>query len=293
MKNIKILLVSLLSVTASCSDSSLKKAMLYDENGLVDKAKSELIEVISSSNSDHEIAQAYYLLGDIAYREDQLNSALKSWTHLVETYPNSEHAELVRGKVSKLSEATSDRKKKGQSQKEVVKVLDSHVAQTYLENGDFWTKDKGTFSIDIDWLSTEDRLIHSIKWYDKVIDEFPRSPASLTAYEKKMGSLIVILPASIQIEQGEKLGFLDFGEVDIARTDRWMPVLLQTFENFKRDHPDASTLQSFRYQIVQLYLTAKQFDQARIWLNSIVESSNGDDTFYSDLAQARLKNLKR
>ena len=44
---------------------------------------------------------------------------------------------------------------------------------------------------------------------------------------------------------------------------KYMPLLLQAFEGFEKDHPDASTLQAFRYQIAQAYWEHALMSEAR------------------------------
>ncbi len=85
---------------------------------------------------------------------------------------------------------------------------------------------------------------------------------------------------------------------------KYMPILLQTFAEFERDHPDASTLQAFRYQIAQVYwkhqvynLASRNFvlkypEETRNWLNKVIDEAGDNDSFYRDLAERRLRNLK-
>ena len=72
----------------------------------------------------------------------------------------------------------------------------------------------------------------------------------------------------------------------------YMPRLLQTFEAFEKDHPDASTLQAFRYQIAQAYWEQKNWNSTREWLNKIIDKAGENDSFYRDLAERRLKKVE-
>ncbi len=71
-----------------------------------------------------------------------------------------------------------------------------------------------------------------------------------------------------------------------------MPLLLSTFASFERDHPEASTLQAFRYQIAQAYWKNKNWEKTREWLNLILKKSGKDESFYKDLAERRLKKVE-
>lgn len=88
-------------------------------------------------------------------------------------------------------------------------------------------------------------------WYDKVIQEFPKTAASQLAYEDKMRTLIGWEdPGRYGASHGIKRNFAQY-----------MPQLLETFFAFERDHPDASSLQAFRYQIAQAYWKNKNWNQ--------------------------------
>ena len=70
-----------------------------------------------------------------------------------------------------------------------------------------------------------------------------------------------------------------------------MPQLLETFTSFEKEHPNASALQSFRYQIAQAYWANKNWVKTKDWLNLVIKESLEGDSFYKDLAERRLKKL--
>ena len=114
--------------------ASLEKAILLNEHGLTTDAKRELIDVIFQKGSKtDDIAQAYYLLGNIAFGEDRIKVALNSWEYLVDKYPNSEEAGLVRERIAKLSEIVIGNTKE---------TVDNAVARSYLRHADFWSEGK-------------------------------------------------------------------------------------------------------------------------------------------------------
>ena len=157
------------------------------------------------------------------------------------------------------------------------------VARSYLKNADFWSEDKSkVFTIYSDSL---DIVENAIFWYDKVIEEFPKTTASRVAYEDKMRTLMGWKKTGAYRQPdrlyGIKLNFI-----------KYEPQLVETFSAFERDHPEASSLQSFRYQIAQIYWARRNFDSATIWLRKIIEQSGGNYTFYRDLADRRLKTIE-
>ena len=310
-KTFVLLNLCFISLSSLALAASLEKAISLNEHGLTTDAKRELINLIfeKRSKSDDK-AQAYYLLGNIAFSEDRIKVALNSWEHLVDKYPNSEEAGLVKDRIAELSEIVIGSAKEN---------LDNAIARSYLRHADFWSEDKSEiFKIDSSWIPNVEA---AIKWYDKVLIEFPNSKASRIAYEGKLRTL---------------LGWKEVGEDGRyygIRSDftKYMPLLLQTFERFEKDHPDASTLQAFRYQIAQAYwgnslssqqsahsarqmtkftrlYTRKEIQDyqkqaqhhqkeaekhlitAKEWLNKIINIAGNSDVFYRDLAERRLKN---
>lgn len=257
--------------TLSAESASVKKAEMLNEHGLQAEAKRELINVLFETADENEKAQAYYLLGNIAFTEKRLSAALNTWNTLVEKHPNSKQAELVKGKISELTEIIGE---------STIETINNAVALSYFRNADFWSRNKeATFTIDGSWIP---RVEAAIKWYEKVIIEFPQSPAAELAYKSKIHTL---------------LGWKDpgrYGEWQGAREDfeKYMPQILETFSSFEADFPQSRSLQAFRYQIAQLYWRRSNYEKVREWLNLIISISGDSDSFYKDLAQWRLENLK-
>ncbi len=296
--------------------ASLEKAILLNEHGLTTDAKRELIDLIFEKGiKAADKAQAYYLLGNIAFGEDRIKAALNSWQYLVDKYPKSEEAGLVRDRIAELSEIVIGTAKEN---------LDNAVARSYLRHADFYSDDKSEiFKLDASGISNVEA---AIKWYDKVITEFAKTEASRIAYEGKLKTLLGWK------EPGS--GGASYGIM--ANFSKYLPILIQTFEEFEKDHPDASTLQAFRYQIAQAYWvnslqtkslaetyrelatssrrfatlgeekeaeaadkkvqrlledSPKYLKAAEEWLKRIIDITGDHDSFYRDLAERRLKNL--
>jgi tetratricopeptide (TPR) repeat protein len=258
--------LSLMFVSVALS-ASIEKAIMLNQHGLVNEAKVELIDVIFGNSADSSKAQAYYQLGSIAFEENNIAVALDSWRKLSDKYPKSDQAITVGGRINELAEIV------GETAKESIK---NAVALSYLRHGDFWSKGKDDiYMIDSSWIPNVET---AIKWYDKVIIEFPNSSASRVAFEAKMRTLLGWKePGRNGGKHGIELSFL-----------KYMPQLLESFDSFTKEHPNASSLQAFRYQIAQAYWGNKNWPKTREWLNQIITKSGEGDSFYRDLAERRL-----
>ncbi|HDZ07734.1 hypothetical protein LCGC14_0001700 [marine sediment metagenome] len=251
--------------------ASTEKAQLLNEHGLRAEAKSELIDVISESSSDSDKAFAYYLLGSIAFDERRVASALNAWSTLASTFPTSQYAVIVSDRLQELSQIV------GEVGSE---VLDNVVAQSYLQHADFWSAGKDIrFTIDSSWIPNVEA---ANAWYDKVILEYPGSPAAERAYIGKMRTLLGWKDPG---QYGSSYGIED-------NIQLYMPILLDTFANYVNDFPNAGAAQAFRYQIAQAYWSNKNWDKTREWLDLIIEDDNGAMSFYVDLAQRRFQKIE-
>ena len=132
-KTLIVVIFCFVGVSRLVVAASLEKAILFNEHGLTVDAKRELIDLIfEKGSSTDDKAQAYYLLGNIAFGENKIKAALNSWEYLVNKYPNSNEAELVRDRITQLSEIVVGSAKEN---------LDNAVARSYLRHADFWSKD--------------------------------------------------------------------------------------------------------------------------------------------------------
>jgi len=262
--------LSLLFAPAAFSAAIEKANMLY-QHGLTKEAKTELIDIVFSKSDDSSKAQAYYLLGSIAFEENKITVALDSWRDLSKKYPNSEQALIVKDRINELAEIV------GESVKESTANV---IARSYLRHGDFWSKGKSEiFMIDSSWIPNVET---ALKWYDKVISEFPKSAASRIAYKNKIRTLIGWEESG---KYGSKYGIEQ-------NFEKYMPQLLEAFALLENEHPNASSLQAFRYQVAQVYWSEKDWAKTREWLNLIINKSGEGDSFYKDLAERRLKKIE-
>ena len=246
---------------------SVEKARLLHSHGLTSEAKSELIEVLFGASEDESKAEAYYLLGSISFGESRVAVAVASWRSLVDEYPESLQASLVREDLDALAEIVEESAENS---------IENAVANAYLRHGDFWSRGKrDRFTIDSSWISNVEA---AVKWYDKVIGEYPDTEAARRAHEEKLRTLLGWEePGRFGTKHGITESF-----------DEYMPLLLEAFSAFEQNYPDASTLQAFRFQIAQAYWGNRDWAKTREWLNMIIEGSGGRDEFYRDLAERRL-----
>ena len=98
----------LLLFTSSAIGASLDKAKMLRRHGLVSDAKKELIEVIFNTQNDKNKAEAYYILGTVAFEENDISAALDTWTQLVKDFSESDQANLVKDKINQLTEIVGE-----------------------------------------------------------------------------------------------------------------------------------------------------------------------------------------
>lgn len=271
MRKLIVGFCAVLVMTLTASAGSLEKAMLYQENGLATEAKKELIDIVFSAPDAKSKAEAYYRLGSIAFAEKNVSAALSAWTQLVQKFPTSDQAATVKDRIAQLAEIVGDVSKL---------TTDNAVAMSYLEHASFWSKGMDEiFHIDSSWISQVDA---AVKWYDKVITEFPKTPAARAAYE---GKIRVLIGWKEEGRYSESQGLQ-------ANFGKYIDPLLQTMAAFESDFPDAPTLQAFRYQIAQEYWRVKNWAKTREWLQTVISKAGPADSFYRDLAERRLKKVE-
>jgi tetratricopeptide (TPR) repeat protein len=209
-------------------------------------------------------------MGQITFDAGRYSTAMRDWQKLIAEFPTSSRVAEINDRLSQLSEVFTQ---------SVDENIASNVAKTYLKNGDFWSDDDRKFIIDASWLP---KVELAVDWYDRVIEEFPNTYAAELAYQRKLFSI---------------LGWKESGQYGNSygiREDykKYLPILLQTFESFESSFPESSFLQGFRYQIAQTYWGKKDWVNTRLWLNKIVEKSNGQTSFYTETAKARLNKVE-
>lgn len=251
---------------------SVELANDYYQHGLNDKAKDILITTLHSPSSlPANKAKSLYLLGQISFDEGRITVAITDWQTLAKTYPQTPEGKEISARLAQLNEI-------------VTKISDTKVtsiiAGAYLSNGDFWSKGDKTLIIDSSYLSEVEL---ATAWYDRVIEEFPGSDAAERAYEKKIFALLGWVDPD-----GVQHGLRIYG----GGEQKYFPIVLDTFASFESAFPEDSLLQAFRYQIAQAYWRNKDWTNTRLWLQKIIDKGNGQRTFYTEAAKARLQKVE-
>lgn len=271
MNKFKLNTLSLLLLTSTYAFADLEKAIMYKEHGLKEQAKAELIDSLFSTKKTNVKSQVLYELGNIAYEENNVSLALETWRKLVKSYPQSQYAATVKDRISQLAEIVGETSKS---------TLNNAIAASYLKHADFWSNDKDNrFTIDSSWMP---KVEMSLEWYNKVINDYPKSEASSRAY---VGKIRTLLGWKESGKYGSSYGIR-------ADYEKYMPQVIATFSSFEEEHPDASTLQAFRYQIAQAYWSKKDWVNTKKWLNYIVDKAGVTDSFYKQAALYRLKKVE-
>lgn len=272
MKNKYITIIAALTMTiSSLVAQNLERAKLYNEHGLNTEAKSECILIVTGNNPDNEKSAAYYLLGLIAFNENRIANALETWTKLTLKFPQSQESKEVTERIKDLAQIVGETK---------IENLNNAVAQSYLSHGEFWSSEKSeAFIMDCSWIP---KVEAAIKWYDKMITEYPKTVAAKVGYEQKMKTII---GWSGSDRYADSQGI-------VGNPKKYIPLLIETFSEYETSFPESGNLQAFRYQIAQAYWKKKDWANTRLWLNKIISNSDGGDSFYSDLAQRRLQKVE-
>ena len=251
--------------------SALDMANDYYRHDLNKIAKEKFLSIYHDPGSSvDEKAKALYVVGQIIFEEGDYSLALEDWELLITKFPDSDYAKQITKIVSQISDIFAY-----DSDRDAVTL----VARAYMQNGDFWSNADRKFIIDSSWMPSVEI---SLYWYDKVLKEFPNSPSSEVAYRRKLFTLL----GSSDSDANQKVFALreDF--------KKYIPIVLKAFSDFEKDFPKSPYMQGFRYQIAQAYWAEGYTKKSKIWLKKIIQSGEGRETFYTETAKARLKNLR-
>jgi TolA-binding protein len=243
----------------------------FHRHNFSDRAKEKFLNIYHDpSASDQAKAEALYLLGQVSFEEGDYTVALEDWEILIERFPDSKQTGEIANRLSQFREIITH---------DTETTIFSVVARSYLNNGDFWSNAKSMFNIDYSWMPNVEL---AVSWYDKMLAEFPKTNASEVAYRRKLFTLLGWKEAG---RDGESYGaFADF--------KKYIPQILETFTSYEKEFPESQYLQGFRYQIAQSYWFQKDWNNAKKWLQIVIDSGHGEDTFYTQTAKARLEKLR-
>lgn len=270
-----LLSIALLTTGASfpAFGQSLPKARMFQQQGLNDDAKRELIAVAFSNGSQADKAKALDLLATIALDEGRVRVAVETWQSLITQYPKSDDAKAASERMPQISAAL---------EKSADEFVADATARLKLQHGDFWSRGRDEiYRLDTSWL---DHIDASVSWYDQVIAEYKGTPAARIAYEHKIRTLIGWREPG---REGTRYGAQS--DFDFARVE---PKLIATFREFEAAFPDATSMQALRYQIAQVYWGKKDWKKTKEWLNEILKKDGTNHSFYFDLATRRLTKVE-
>ena len=110
MKNCKITIILIFaSIFLSLAyTQSVDKAQMLLQYGLAQEAKIELINIVFGDYVETAKAKAYYLLGNIAFDENNVSVALDTWKELYTKFPNSNEAIVVKDRIIELTDVIGD-----------------------------------------------------------------------------------------------------------------------------------------------------------------------------------------
>ena len=258
--------LAVLVLVSIIEGASIEKAKMLNTHGLKDAAKQELIDVIFGTSGTEAKADAYYYLGNIALTERKITAAISTWRELVEKYPNSKRIVEVQQRIEVLRVGLSDT---------LDTALGNMEAQLYLQNAEFLGMHYVSKNFVIETARLPDEA--GFKWLDKVIAKFPGTAEAEKAYKYKFFQLYKeVMPLSYEHIFTNK-----------------MNKLISLFEEFEAAFPKSTSLQMFRFQIAQLYITHEmEVKAAAPWLNKIIEAEGDRDSLYKQIAQYRLKMRK-
>ena len=243
---------------------------LYAHN-LKSRALELFIEIFHNSKTVPDTkAEALYYMGQISFDDGRYSVALDDWQQLIENYPTNQKAVEIKDRLSQLREVFA---------KASDASISSAIAQSYISNGDFWSKAEMEFTIDSSWLP---KVELAIQWYDKTIMEYSGLDAAEIAFQHK---LFTILGWEKSSDYGSDYGIK-------GNFTKYMPLLLKTFSEFETAFQKSSYLQGFRYQIAQAYWRNKDWPNTKLWLNKVIESGKGQSSFYTETAKARLNKVE-
>jgi len=258
-------------LSLNLSAQSFSKAEMLLDNGLVVEAQKELIDLVHSPTNNPDKPKALNALATIAIDKNNLKAAFEAWNRLIRMYPSSPEAASAKTRLPLLSNVL------GQVSEE---TINDATARVFLRNADFWAKDRDKiFRIDASWISPLDAAIF---WYDKILTDFPATPAAKVAFEEKMRTL---LGWKGQGQYGEAQGVR-------ANSSKFLPLLETTFREYEKAFPNSAAAQGFRFQIAQAHWSGKNWIKTREWLDEIVVRDGNANSFYKDLAERRLKKIE-
>ena len=234
------------------------------DHGLSDQATEAFISLYHQTNDDGEKAKCLLNMGKISLKNGNTVVALKDWNRLVKNFPNSAEAVEVKDQLNGLLES---------SQSDISSNINSAIALNYINNANFFSEDKGKFTIDTSYLPSEDFAAY---WLDRVIKEFPETNAHEYALRKKF---IIFMGWE---DRYTAYGLKGYPDIYLAK-------LKDIITQMETKFPESSSLPGMYFQIGQYYWPRKDPKLAKEWFLKSQKAS-GEGNYYSQLVEQRLDN---
>lgn len=274
-KKSPLLVIVLMLLVSRCALEAQTQDIGYAKDLYIHNLKAHALELFielfhNPKSTANTKAEALYYMGQLSFDDSRYSTALDDWQRLIKEYPTNQKALEIKDRIFQLREVFA-------------KVSDasitSTIAQSYVNNGDFWSDADKKFTIDASWLP---RVELALQWYDKILSEFPGTDGAEVAFQRKLFTIIGWKEIG---QDGDRFGLS-------ADYSKYMPLLLKTFQEFETAFPNNSYLQGFRYQIAQAYWGHKDWASTRKWLTTIIEIGKHQPSFYTETARARLNKIE-
>ncbi len=279
------LIVLGLATAALAQQPNVAKAEMFFTHGLVDDAKREAIHALFATDNEAAKAPARMLLARISAAENRLTDAAALWTSVVQAAPDSDDGRLAKKLLeqcgSSLAWVGND-------------PVPNALAARYLDTARFWLgRLDATFPIDTTWIDTEASAVH---WLDRVIAEFPGTAAAEVAHEYRVRAFLGV-PADASGQGGSgALGAVTRPSHPHAEQRRRFLDFMKQAESalvaMQTAFPRSNRLQRLRFLIVDAYWRIDDRQSAAPWLQAMLSAAGDVETFWSQLAQLRLKNWR-
>ena len=165
----------------SYSEPSISRGLMLKMHGFEVDAKRAFIDLLYDDEAhEEEKADALYQLGLIAFNNKDIGLATKTWSLLIDEFPNTEKGRTVSAGIKYLLEDYDALVL--ESAKEEIRNREEEMrdaqAQSYLFNAQFWWDPPKQWGI---YTSHVDQFTMAREWYDKVVTEFPGTDAAKKA----------------------------------------------------------------------------------------------------------------
>lgn len=265
------------------------------ENGVYDAAKIEFVKIIHIYGENEYQDDACYYLGEIAFKENQLEVALHQWERLRTEYPKSSYIENVVQKINLASELLAKEEK--------ARIEDLSI-RALFDNAEFLLNGHcSVLSIDTSYLPSE---LMAKEWYRKIVEKYPDSQYApkalfrqiLIAYgwgEEGIGRYSEPQGYGL-IYHRYYAGATEEAKMGIKASLEEMGLLLTELEE---KYPDSYWLMPASFTVGQAHWITYKYtpdlsskEEVKKYFQKVLELTEGNEfSLHRQIAKARLKEL--